>query len=283
MWYDVFVDKIQIVHSFKGGKAVAMTMEIVNYLAHPYVNTTHRTVIGALLKVGVYDETSALGIDEITKLAAYSDRDYVGKALNALTVERIVIQFRAKDRRKKFYLNRDFSSPISPTALPEMVFKKVEPVACEAKVTKPKEKKPSGKIQETFDLFNEELVKVLGETKKLKVLNDKRKKDVQKLIDLNLDLRAMFKGFFLDRKELENDHIDFHYILRNPERYLHKGSANKQVDNHLLLKKKQKYLNYVMDGKNPEQFGLKREELGVTDQEIQKAKERYEYEKELLG
>lgn len=208
-----------------------MTMQIIEHMANPHVNTTNRTVIGALLRSGVFDKEAALGIDEITELAAYSDRDYVGKALNALTVDQVVIQFRDEKRRKKFYLNRQFSSPVGKTMLPEKVFTKVEPVTCKTKATKPKKTPINNKVQEVFDLFNQELVKVFGEAKKLKVLNDKRKKDIQKILDLDLDNQKMFRGFFLNRKETDNDYLDIHYVLRNPEHYLnYSASANEKKE-----------------------------------------------------
>jgi hypothetical protein len=153
------MERVQNVYSFKGGKAVAMTMEIINYIASPYVNTTHRTVIGALLRAGVYDRGSALGIDEITELAAYSDRDYVGKALGSLTVSQLVIQFRSKDRKKKFYLNRDFASPIGKTVLPESQIVKQEPsIKKEKKLTPPK--KPSGDLQKLLEYTEQYVGKV---------------------------------------------------------------------------------------------------------------------------
>ena len=215
MWYISNMDRIQIIHSFKGERAVVMTMQIIEHMANPHVNTTNRTVIGALLKSGIFDREVALGIDEITELAAYSDRDYVGKALNALTVDQVVIQFRDEKRRKKFYLNRQFSSPVGQTMLPEKVFTKIEPVEVKTTTTKPKKE-----IQETFDLFNQELAKVFGEAKKLKALNDKRKKDIKKILELEMDNQKLFAGFFKHREDSDNEYLDFQYILRNPELYL---------------------------------------------------------------
>lgn len=255
---------------------IAMRTDLRKYL----VNTTqtNRDILDHLMDCGAFDKTKAKTIKELAEALQLHPK-YIGPALKEMSASGWLLKFK-ESKFIYYYANNERVNGLSKTILPESMSVKVkEPsIKKEKKLTPPKKE-----LQEVFDLFNEELVKVFGQAKKLQVLNDKRKKDIQKLIDLKLDLRIMFKGFFLDRKELENDFIDFHYVLKNPERYLNKGSATKQVDDQLLRKKKDKYLNYIMDGKQPEQFGLNKDELGVTDEEIQAAKERYEYERELLG
>lgn len=97
----------------------------------------------------------------------------------------------------------------------------IESITCATKVAE-----INDKVQEVFDIFNEELVKVFGAKRKLRSLDPSAKdgkrriKDIKELLKLDVDLRQLFRNFFLVRKEQNNYHFDFDYVLRRLDTYL---------------------------------------------------------------
>ncbi len=261
---------------------IAMRTDIRKYLVH--TTQTNRLILDYLIDHAAFDKTKAKKIKEIAE-GLQLHPTYLGQALKEMYASGWLMMFK-ESKVIHYYVNNERANCITQTVLPESVTCEIKPI----EKSKPKKViQVNSEIQEVFDLFNEELVKQFGDRHKLKSLNPKtldgkrRIKAIQDLLSLGLDLRTMFKGFFLERKEMGSIYLDIHYVLRHPEMYTSKASAVKQVDNHVTRERKQKYLNYIMDGKDPEQFGLNREKLGVTDAEIKKAIERYEYEKEMLS
>lgn len=228
------VQRVQYINQIKGRQFVS-SEQILNYLANPETPDIHREIFFTFKEHGVFSEDRGLTIQDAADLMV-KDKDYLGiqlgimASIGFLSKSVQIKQSEVNNRKyklKSYYLSRQHLSPVSQTALSEKVFTKVEPVTCEIKATKSKKAPINSKIQEVFDLFNQELIKVFGEAKKLKVLNDKRKKDIQKILDLDLDNQKMFRGFFVNRKETDNNYLDIHYVLRNPEHYLnYSGSTN---------------------------------------------------------
>lgn len=223
------MQRVQYISQIQGRQYV-ISDDLLDFGFNPSTPDLLTNIIYHFKKQGIFSEDKALTIEEVASLIKRK-QTYVGTGLATLETLRFlsssekikVSEVNGREYRvKTYYISKQHLVNVGKTVLPEKVFTRVEPVEVKTTTTKPKKE-----IQETFDLFNHELVKVFGESKKLKALNDKRKKDIKKILELEMDNQKLFAGFFQHRKDTDNDYLDFQYILRNPELYL-SYSGNKK-------------------------------------------------------
>ena len=208
---------------------------LLNYLASPDTPDLHREIIFVLKEHGAFGVEKFYTIDEMSEFLGKS-KDYIGRELGVLTsvgfLSRSFKEFQSEKstrvyRQKAYSLSRQHMSNVAQTELPDKVYTTQQE---QSKIPKPKEKKPAKKLQEVFDLFNQELVKVFGESRKLQILNPKREKSAKQLLDTGMDLQKLFAGFFKHRKDSGNEYLDLDYVLRNPEVYLNYTGPVSQED-----------------------------------------------------
>lgn len=214
---------------------VAMRTDIRKYLVN--TSKTNAKIIDYLMDFDAFDLSKAKTRTDIAEGLGLHP-NHTGLALSNMTDNGWLLSYK-KGKVNYFYINKERATSMSPTASPEKVFTKVEPVEVKTTTTKPKKE-----IQETFDLFNQELAKVFGEAKKLKALNDKRKKDIKKILELEMDNQKLFAGFFKHRKDTDNEYLDFQYILRNPELYLNYALTGDKKTPHETEEQRRARLKY---------------------------------------
>lgn len=204
-------------------------MQILEYLAQPDVPNLQRHIAAVLKESEAFDKDSSKTIEDVAGLLE-KDKNYIGRELLNLTLLGFLAKHSDEEspKVKRYYLKGKTSTKTS---------------------TKTTTK--SGSVGKVLDLFNEELVKVFGEKRKIKILSKKRETEFNKLINSPLkdDLRTLFKGFFHQRKEKGlQDYLDITYVNREPERYLALGEkvAEDAFKETLSTEEKQKlYLEKV--------------------------------------
>ena len=218
----------------KEGESTVLVMEnLLLILADPDLPNSARHIWHILFLHKAIGANRGLTIKQIAAIRQALPSN-ISSALKTLTFLGLVDFKREKNSPKIFYIPRRLLQyeEVEPPQITNLRQKKeVQKIDLSDKeADKLSEKiKVISKDKETFNYFNEAVAREFGESRKLRVFNEKRKRAVKNMLKaFTLDeVKQGIDGFLISRKENDIDYLDLHYVERNFELYLSKGGEFK--------------------------------------------------------